>query len=62
MGGGVAAATAKRLILQAESCNEQVSFESGFKKRKSRRISEIVDGTAALSQLVPDVSGTARLT
>ena len=25
----------------AESCHEQVSFESGFKQRKGRRISEI---------------------
>ena len=28
-------------ILLAESCREQVSFESGFKQRKGRRISEI---------------------
>ena len=28
-------------ILLAESCHEQVSFESGFKQRKDRRISEI---------------------
>ena len=28
-------------ILLAESCHEQVSFESGFKQRKGRRISEI---------------------
>ena len=28
-------------ILLAESYHEQVSFESGFKKRKGRRISEI---------------------
>ena len=28
-------------ILLAESCHEQVSFESGFKRRKGRRISEI---------------------
>ena len=28
-------------ILLAESCHEQVSFESGFKKQKGRRISEI---------------------
>ena len=27
-------------ILLAESCHEQVSFESGFKQRKGRRISE----------------------
>ena len=28
-------------ILLAESCHEQVSFESGFKQRKGRSISEI---------------------
>ena len=28
-------------ILLAESCREQVCFESGFKQRKGRRISEI---------------------
>ena len=28
-------------ILLAESCHEQMSFESGFKQRKGRRISEI---------------------
>ena len=28
-------------ILLAESCHEQVSFESGFKQRKGRRIAEI---------------------
>ena len=28
-------------ILLAESCHEQVSFESGFKQRMGRRISEI---------------------
>ena len=27
-------------ILLAESCRKQVSFESGFKQRKGRRISE----------------------
>ena len=28
-------------ILLAESCDEQVNFESGFKQRKGRRISEM---------------------
>ena len=28
-------------ILLAENCHEQVSFQSGFKQRKGRRISEI---------------------
>ena len=28
-------------ILLAESCRKQVSFESGFKQRKGRRISEV---------------------
>ena len=28
-------------ILLAESCREQISFESGLKRRKGRRISEI---------------------
>ena len=28
-------------ILLVESCRKQVSFESGFKQRKGRRISEI---------------------
>ena len=28
-------------MLLAESCHEQVSFESGLKQRKGRRISEI---------------------
>ena len=28
-------------ILLVESCHEQVSFESGLKQRKGRRISEI---------------------
>ena len=37
-------------ILQAESCRKQVSFESGFKQRKGRRISE------AGWQRVPDRS------
>ena len=36
-GGGLETAE----ILLAESCDEQVSFESGFKPRKGRRISEI---------------------
>ena len=35
-------------ILLAESCHKQVSFESGFKQRKGRRISE------ARWQRVPD--------
>ena len=39
MGGGGGLKTAE--ILLAESCHEQVSFESGFKQRKGRRISEI---------------------
>ena len=39
MGGRRGLKTAE--ILLAESCREQVSFESGFKQRKSRRISEI---------------------
>ena len=38
-GGGRWLKTAE--ILLAESCHEQVSFESGFKQRKVRRISEI---------------------
>ena len=36
-------------ILLAKSCRKQVSFESGFKQRKSRRISE------AGWQRVPDI-------
>ena len=36
-GGGLKTAE----ILLAESCHVQVSFESGFKQRKGRRISEI---------------------
>ena len=36
-GGGLQTAE----ILLAESCHEEVSFESGFKQRKGRRISEI---------------------
>ena len=38
-GGGGGLKTAE--ILLAESCREQVCFESGFKQRKGRRISEI---------------------
>ena len=38
-GGGWGVKTAE--ILLAESCHEQASFESGFKQRKGRRISEI---------------------
>ena len=38
-GGGRGLKTAE--ILLPESCREQVSFESGFKQRKGRRISEI---------------------
>ena len=38
-GGQAGAETAE--ILLAESCREKVSFESGFKQRKGRRISEI---------------------
>ena len=37
-GGKRALKTAE--ILLAESCRKQVSFESGFKQRKGRRISE----------------------
>ena len=41
-GGGVGRRGLKTAeILLAESCREQVSFESGFKQRKGRRISEI---------------------
>ena len=39
MGGRRGLKTAE--ILLAESCREQVCFESGFKQRKGRRISEI---------------------
>ena len=38
-GGGRLQKTAE--ILLAESCRKQVSFESRFKKRKGKRISEI---------------------
>ena len=38
-GGGGGLKTAE--ILLPESCHEQVSFESGFKQREGRRISEI---------------------
>ena len=39
--GGVGGGLKTAEILLAESCREQVSFESGFKQRKGRRISEI---------------------
>ena len=42
-------------ILLAESCHEEVSFESGFKHRKGRRISEIE------WQRVPDRRGKNAL-
>ena len=42
MGGGGGRRGLKTAeILLAESCREQVCFESGFKQRKGRRISEI---------------------
>ena len=40
-GGGGRRGLKTAEILLAESCREQVSFESGFKQRKGRRISEI---------------------
>ena len=42
MGGGGGRRGLKTAeILLAESCHKQVSFESGFKQRKGRRISEM---------------------
>ena len=40
-GGGGRQGLKTAEILLAESCREQVCFESGFKQRKGRRISEI---------------------
>ena len=40
-GGGEAGGLKTAEILLAERCRKQVSFESGFKQRKGRRISEI---------------------
>ena len=51
-GGGQGLRTAE--ILLAEICHEQVSFESGFKQRKGREISEIG------WQRVPDRNVTPR--
>ena len=39
-GGGRRQGLKTAEILLAESCHKQVSFESGFKQRKGRRISE----------------------
>ena len=39
-GGGGRRGLKTSEILLAESCREQVSYESGFKQRKGRRISE----------------------
>ena len=41
MGGGGRRGLKTAEILLAESCRKQVSFKSGFKQRKGRRISEI---------------------
>ena len=40
MGGGGGRGLKTAEILLAESCHKQVSFESGFKQWKGRRISE----------------------
>ena len=49
-------------ILLAESCREQVCFESGFKQRKGRRISEIGSDKSSILIIITCASVTRDTT